>query len=40
MFKEYFGLSVKDTLRTWTLMEGLVGIVGLICVLVLNQFVG
>ncbi|ESQ89791.1 gluconate:H+ symporter [Asticcacaulis benevestitus] len=40
MFKEYFGLSVRDTLRTWTLMEGLVGIVGLICVLVLNQFVG
>ena len=40
MFKEYFGLTVKDTLRTWTLMEGLVGIVGLICVLVLNQFVG
>ncbi|MDV6333060.1 gluconate:H+ symporter [Asticcacaulis sp. 201] len=40
MFKEYFGLTVKDTLRTWTLMEGLVGIVGLVCVLLLNQFVG
>jgi len=37
MFKEYFGLSVKDTLRSWTLMEGLVGIFGLIFVLILNQ---
>ena len=40
MFKEYFGLSIKDTLRSWTIMEGLVGIVGLACVLLLNQFVG
>ena len=40
MFKEYFGLTVKDTLRTWTLMEGLVGVVGLVCVLLLNQVVG
>jgi Gnt-I system high-affinity gluconate transporter len=40
MFKEYFGLSVKDTLRSWTLMEGLVGIVGLIAILILSHFVG
>jgi Gnt-I system high-affinity gluconate transporter len=40
MFKEYFGLSVKDTLRSWTLMEGLVGIFGLIFTLVLSRFVG
>jgi Gnt-I system high-affinity gluconate transporter len=39
MFKEYFGLSVKDTLRSWTLMEGLVGIFGLIFVLILSRFV-
>lgn len=39
MFKEYFGLSVKDTLRSWTLMEGLVGIVGLIAILILSHFV-
>jgi gluconate transporter len=39
MFKEYFGLSVKDTLRSWTLMEGLVGIFGLIFTLLLNQLV-
>ena len=39
MFKEYFGLSVKDTLRSWTLMEGLVGIFGLIFVLILSRVV-
>ena len=39
MFKEYFGLSVKDTLRSWTLMEGLVGIFGLIFVLLLNLLI-
>lgn len=39
MFKEYFGLSLADTFRSWTLMETLVGIVGLVCVLVLDFFV-
>ncbi len=39
MFKEYFGLSVKDTLRSWTLMEGLVGIFGLTFTLILSRFV-
>ena len=39
MFKEYFGLSIKDTLRSWTLMEGLVGICGLGFVLLLSRFV-
>lgn len=36
MFKEYFNLSIKDTLRTWTVMETLVAIVGLVGVLVIN----
>ncbi|WP_222984363.1 gluconate:H+ symporter [Flagellimonas meishanensis] len=36
MFKEYFNLSVKETLRTWTVMETLVGIMGLLGVLALN----
>ncbi|TRX20454.1 gluconate:H+ symporter [Flavobacterium franklandianum] len=40
MFKEYFGISLKDTFKTWTLMETIIGIMGLIGVLVLNQFVG
>ncbi len=39
MFKEYFGLSIKDTLRSWTLMEGLVGVCGLGFVLLLSRFV-
>jgi Gnt-I system high-affinity gluconate transporter len=36
LFKEYFNLTVKDTLKTWTLMETTVGVMGLIGVLVLN----
>lgn len=39
LFKEYFNLSVKDTLRTWTVMETLVGIVGLLGVLALNLII-
>ncbi|QLG45726.1 gluconate:H+ symporter [Costertonia aggregata] len=39
LYKEYFNLSVKDTLKTWTVMETTVGIMGLLGVLVLNQFV-
>ncbi|WP_394749262.1 gluconate:H+ symporter [Spongiimicrobium salis] len=39
MFKEYFNLSVKDTFRTWTVMETTVGVMGLIGVLVLDLFV-
>jgi Gnt-I system high-affinity gluconate transporter len=40
MFKEYFGLSMKDTFRSWTFMETIVSIIGLIGVLVLDQIVG
>jgi Gnt-I system high-affinity gluconate transporter len=29
MFKEYFNLSVKDTIKTWSVMETIVSIVGL-----------
>ena len=39
LFKEYFNLSIKDTLRSWSVMETIVSIVGLIGVLILNQFV-
>jgi Gnt-I system high-affinity gluconate transporter len=38
MFKEYFNLSLRDTFRTWTVMESVAGTVGLACVLVLNLF--
>jgi Gnt-I system high-affinity gluconate transporter len=39
MFKEYFNLSMKDTIRSWSLMETIVAIVGLGAVMVLNWFI-
>lgn len=36
LFKEYFNLSLRDTFRSWTLMESLAGLVGLLGVLALN----
>jgi Gnt-I system high-affinity gluconate transporter len=36
LFKEYFNLSIKDTIRSWSLMETIVAIVGLFGVLILN----
>ncbi|MCC6280764.1 MAG: gluconate permease, partial [Saprospiraceae bacterium] len=38
MFKEWFGLSLRDTFRSWTLMETIVGIMGLVGVLLLDLF--
>ena len=40
LFKEYFNLSLKDTFRSWTVMESVAGGVGLLCVLGLNMVVG
>lgn len=39
MFKEYFNLTVKETLLTWSLLETLIAIVGLVGALILNVFV-
>ena len=39
LFKEYFNMSVKDTLKTWSVMEMIVSVAGLIGILILNQFV-
>jgi Gnt-I system high-affinity gluconate transporter len=39
LFKEYFNLSIKETLQSWTLMETTVSIVGLLGVLLLNQLI-
>lgn len=39
LFKEYFNMSVGDTLKTWTVMETIVSVVGILGVLVLNFFV-
>ena len=39
MFKEYFGLSITDTLKSWTVMEIIVSVTGLGGVLLLAQVV-
>ncbi|WP_316822448.1 gluconate:H+ symporter [Pedobacter gandavensis] len=39
MFKEYFNLSIKETIRSWSVMETLVAVIGLLGVLILNQFI-
>ena len=39
LFKEYFNLSIKDTIRSWSVMETIVSLVGLVGVLILNQVV-
>lgn len=39
LFKEYFNLTIKETFLTWTAMETIVSVSGLIGVLILNHFV-
>ena len=39
LFKEYFNLSIKDTIRSWSIMETIVSVVGLVGVLLLNIFI-
>lgn len=39
LFKEYFNLSIKDTLRSWSVMETIVAVVGMIGVMILNAFI-
>ena len=39
MFKEYFDLTVKETLMTWTVLETLISVVGIICVMILSVFI-
>lgn len=38
MFKEYFNLTVKETIKTWSIMETIVSVVGLIGVFIINYF--
>ena len=40
LFKEFFGLTVKETVRTWCTMETIISVLGLAGVLILNMFVG
>lgn len=39
LFKEYFNLTIKQTFLTWTIMETIVSVAGLLGVLILNHFV-
>ncbi|MEJ7542486.1 gluconate:H+ symporter [Staphylococcus intermedius] len=39
MFKEYFGLTVKETFLTWSLIETIISVSGLVFVLFLSLFV-
>lgn len=39
MFKEYFGLTMKETFATWTLLETIISVAGLGFVLLLSLFV-
>ena len=39
MYKEFFNVSIKDTIRTWSLMETLVAVIGLIGVVILDIFI-
>jgi Gnt-I system high-affinity gluconate transporter len=36
LFKEYFNVSIKDTIRSWSVMETIVSVLGLIGVMILN----
>jgi Gnt-I system high-affinity gluconate transporter len=39
MFKEYFGLNLKDTFRTWTLMESIISLLGLLFIFSIQAFI-
>jgi Gnt-I system high-affinity gluconate transporter len=39
LFKEYFNVSIGDALKTWTVMETIVSVVGLAGVLVLARII-
>jgi Gnt-I system high-affinity gluconate transporter len=39
LFKEYYNLSIKQTIKSWSMMETIVAVCGLIGVLVLNTFI-
>ena len=39
LVKEYFNLSIKDTMKTWTVMETSIGVTGLIGVMILSYIV-
>jgi GntP family gluconate:H+ symporter len=40
LVKEYFGLSIGKTIKSWSLLETLISVTGLVVVLILSLFVG
>ncbi|KIL43643.1 GntT/GntP/DsdX family permease [Jeotgalibacillus campisalis] len=39
LVNRYFGLDVKDTLKTWTVMETIIGVVGFTVVFIISLFI-
>jgi GntP family gluconate:H+ symporter len=39
LVKEYFGMTVGETIRSWSVMETVISVMGLVCVLVLSLVV-
>lgn len=39
IFKEYFNLSLGETLASWSVLETIISVMGLIGVLAINMFV-
>ena len=39
LVKEYFGLTVGQTIRSWSVMETVISVMGLLCVLLLSLVV-
>lgn len=39
MYKEFFNVSIKDTIKSWSLMETIVAVAGLVGVLILDLFI-
>jgi len=39
MYKEFFNVSIKDTIRSWSVMETIVAVSGLVGVLILDIFI-
>jgi Gnt-I system high-affinity gluconate transporter len=39
LFKEYFGLTIRDTFRSWTVMESIVSVVGLLGALCMSYLI-
>jgi Gnt-I system high-affinity gluconate transporter len=39
LFKEYYNLSIKQTIKSWSMMETIVAVCGLVGVMVLNAII-